>query len=211
MNDNPEEMFHRQMYRFDRDVQSARPPKPDNFRVVIPYYPVVTEHIRRIVTGILDVSTKPHTLADILLPATKIQAERHLLQAPVYCAFCASCGKRYYGETEGCVFPPATGPPSKEVACQNALAKHEVTYPEHRINPDILILFREQALQRRLLLEAMAGRAEQQERSINFEWEATLDEHPDPSIPLRRQGRLAPTLSSGSQCSACFISPIRLL
>ena len=88
-----------------------------------------------------------------------------------------------------------------------ALAKHEAASPDHRSNPNIVVFFREPALHRRLVLEAMTGRAELPDRSVNHEWESVLDEAPDTDVPLRRQGRLAISPSSGFLCCGTSISP----
>ena len=80
--------------------------------------------------------------------------------------------------------------------------------PDHQINPNIVVLFREPALHRRLVLEAMTGRAELPDRSINHEWSLSLDEAPDPDVPLRRQGRPRISPSSGFLCSERNFSDI---
>ena len=196
LNGIPEKMFAEQVRRFDVDMQTVRGAKAEKTRIVIPYYPGIAEHLRRLLSTVLDVATRPHTLADILLPKAKFQAEPHLLQAPVYVAFCATCEKRYYGESAASVATRFNTGHWTAIrsgrSAASALATHEATFPEHRINPQIVVLFREPMLQRRLLLEAMAGRAEAPERSINFEWEESLEEPDEPHISLRRQGRLAP-------------------
>ena len=56
----------------------------------------------------------------------------------------------------------------------SALAKHEVDFPDHRINPDALVISTEPNYAKRLLKEALYGRAELPSRSLNFDWDRRM-------------------------------------
>ena len=203
LNGIPEHVTRQQFRRFDTRVTTPRrtPPSttstiPPPIRVSIPYYPNITEQIRKLLLGVVDVVSKPRTLGSLLSNRAKFPVEARFKQAPVYCAVCSSCNKKYFGESEASVhrrFSSGHWPAIRSArVTASALAQHEATHPGHLINPTVTVLFNEPQYHKRLILEALVGRAEDSASSMNFDWEASQDTGNPSDIGLRRSGRLAP-------------------
>ena len=182
LNGIPDHVYARQLTAFNLRKTSPRTASDERdtpVRITITYYPGISERIRSILACAMEVVSKPRTIGSRLLARAKFQVEPQFKHAPVYCAFCTGCDKRYYGETEASIYQRFTtghwAAIKGDRVNASALAQHEARNPGHRINPNVIVLFCEPSYHRRLLLEALAGRAELPSKSINFEWEASLD------------------------------------
>ena len=179
LNGMPLHVVHTQFAVFDRK-QSAPPgfgvsPSPVLPRVCIPFHPGLTDMIRRMSRGVLEIVSRPRTLGSLFLGRLKFQTPAKFKPQPVYIAFCSTCDHRYYGESGASVYHRfCTGHWAAlrgDRPHSSAIARHEIGNPGHTINPEVVVVRSEPRTSRRLLCEALLGRAENPAFSINREWE----------------------------------------